>query len=191
LPAALGLILLAGPVLGFLFEWGLFAEKDVREAVPVLMVAATGLPFFAWSTLLTRAWYARQEMRIPVYLAGGNLLLNLILGLILMRVLGAPGLALANTLSAAVHCLTLQLFLPGKSLLGGGLRTPLALLAGLAVMGAGAVAGLEGLTLLGLEGKVHDLVSVSVLIPLLAVIYAAVLWMLRCPLFLFMVGRGG
>lgn len=190
LPAALGLILLAGPILGFLFEWGLFAEKDVRAAVPVLMVAATGLPFFAWSTLLTRAWYARQEMRVPVYLAGGNLVLNLVLGLILMRVFGAAGLALANTLSAGVHCLALQAFLPGKSLRAGGLRTPVSLFAALAVMGAGAVAGLNGLTRFGLEGKLYDLVSVAVLIPLLAGSYAAVLWMLRFPPFLFLIGRG-
>ena len=189
LPAALGLILLAGPILGFLFEWGFFTASDVRAAIPVLMVAATGLPFFAWSTLLTRAWYARQEMRIPVYLAGGNLLLNLVLGLILMRVFGAAGLALANTLSAALHCLALQFFLPGKSLRVGGLRTLLSLLTALALMGTGAFVGLNGLALFGLEGKVYDFVVVMVLIPTLAGIYLAVLRGLRFPPLLFLLGR--
>jgi putative peptidoglycan lipid II flippase len=176
LPAALGLILLAGPILAFLFQWGLFAARDVREAAPVLMVAATGLPFFAWSTLLTRAWYARQEMRIPVVLAGINLVLNLVFGLILMRVWGAAGLALANTLAAMIHCLALQALLPGKSLVRGSLRTPFSLLTGLAVLAAVVLGGQEAIVLLpGLPGKIRDLLAVVVIIPLAGGAYFAVL----------------
>jgi putative peptidoglycan lipid II flippase len=189
LPAALGLMLLAGPVLGSLFEWGQFGSGDVAAAVPVLMVAATGLPFFAWSNLLTRAWYARQEMRIPVILAGVNLLLNLVLGLLLMRVYGAAGLAAANTLSSMVHCLGLQVLLPGRSLEKPGWRTPLTLLAALLIMSAASIPGRLLLTRLGLEGKGFDLAAVVLLIPVLAGLYVLVLRVLRFPPLLDFLGR--
>jgi putative peptidoglycan lipid II flippase len=181
LPAMLGLILLAEPILGFLFQWGLFEARDVRAAVPVLVAASLGLPFFAWSTLLTRAWYARQEMRIPVILAAVNLFLNLILGLLLMRVYGAVGLALANALSSLVHCLALQALMPGKGLARGQIRTPFVLVASLAVMGAVASGGVFILEMTQLNAKIQDLLVVVVLIPLAAGTYLASLWLMRHP----------
>lgn len=181
LPAALGLILLAEPILGFLFQWGLFESGDVRAASPVLMAAACGLPFFAWSTLLTRAWYARQEMRTPVIFAAINLLLNLFLGLLLMRFYGAVGLAMANTLSALVHCLALQAFLPGRPIKWQGLQTPVILAMALIALGAVAFLGQSLVRETGLPGKLQDSLIVFALIPLAAGAYFIVLWFLRHP----------
>jgi putative peptidoglycan lipid II flippase len=113
LPATAGLIVLAQPILSLLFEWGLFKAEDVASAVPVLRAAVVGMPFFAWSGYLTRNFYARQNMRTPMRLAAINLLLNLVLSLALMVPLGAVGLALANAIAGACHCLLLQARLPG------------------------------------------------------------------------------
>ena len=181
LPAALGLILLAEPVLAFLFQWGLFASKDVEAAVPVLRASAPGLPFFAWSTLLTRAWYARQEMTTPVRLAALNLVLNLVFGLILMQYLGAVGLALSNTLSSLIHCLALQYFLPGKGLLQ--LRFPNALKLGFALscLGFCAWAGNYAFQSTAIAAKLRDLLVVLTVIPLAAAAYFGVLWIFRHP----------
>jgi putative peptidoglycan lipid II flippase len=181
LPATLGLILLARPVLGFLFQWGLFDSRDVDAAVPVLVASVLGMPFFAWSTLLTRSWYARQEMRTPVRLAALNLFLNLLLGLCLMQFWGATGLALANTFSAFIHCLALQYFLPGKGLLRVRLRTVASLCAGLLALGAIALAGNAAVELLPLAGKLRDLVTIAAVIPLAAGGYFAVLWLAGHP----------
>ncbi|MCC5835945.1 MAG: murein biosynthesis integral membrane protein MurJ, partial [Opitutales bacterium] len=108
LPATAGLIVLAEPVLRLLFEWGLFSAADTRAAVPVLIAAVLGMPFFAWSTFLTRAFYAFQDMRRPMRLAALSLVVNLCLSLLLMQFWGAAGLALANALSSALHCLLLH-----------------------------------------------------------------------------------
>jgi putative peptidoglycan lipid II flippase len=181
LPATIGLILLAGPILGFLFQWGLFDARDVEAARPVLMVAATGLPFFAWSTLLTRGWYARQQMRVPVLLAGVNLVLNLVLGLLLMRIWGAVGLALANTLSALVHCVALQVLFPGQVLLPPGRRTLVSLSVGLGLLAALIHAGLWALQRIALPEKAADLLAVAVVIPVAAAGYFASLWLAGHP----------
>ncbi|MEX0326027.1 MAG: murein biosynthesis integral membrane protein MurJ [Puniceicoccaceae bacterium] len=189
LPAMLGLIVLGEPILGFLFQWGLFESRDVLAAVPVLAAAALGLPFFAWSTLLTRAWYARQDMKIPVRLAALNLVLNLVLGLILMRYLGAVGLALANTLSSMVHCLALQLFLTGESIVGFKPVTALKLVLALAGLVLAAFSGLYVLQLTGLVTKVQDLLAVVVVIPFSAGIYFGILWFFGYPSLRFLQGK--
>lgn len=181
LPAAIGLAVLADPVLGFLFQWGLFEARDVSAATPVLVVAASGIPFFAWSTLLTRAWYARQTMRIPVILAALNLLLNLVLGLVLMRVLGATGLALANTLAAVVHCLALQVLLPGNVLVPGKWRFHLVLAAGLLVLTLVAAGGRLVAESILPESKLQDLAIIAGIIPAAAAAYFSTLWIFRHP----------
>lgn len=182
LPAALGLGIMAGPVLSSLFEWGLFEASDVRSATPVLMMAATGLPFFAWSNLLTRAWYARQQMRLPVILAAVNLILNLVLGLIFMQVWGAVGLALANTLSAAVHALALQIGFPGRILLPGCWRALAQVSASLAVLALVGLAGYPVVASLALaSGKAADLLLVLFWIPVTALAYGLALHLTGFP----------
>ena len=176
LPAMLGLILLSEPILAFLFQWGLFSRQDVTAASPVLMAAALGLPFFAWSTLLTRAWYARQEMKTPVRLAGINLLLNFALGLSLMSFMGAVGLALANTLSSLVHCLLLQAFLPGKALVRTGWRRPVGILAGLVVLAVMTKGGEQLAGMLPLGEKGSQLALIAIVIPLAAAGYFGTLF---------------
>jgi putative peptidoglycan lipid II flippase len=190
LPAVVGLVLLAAPILSLLFEWGLFGAADVYAATPVLQVSALGLPFFAWSTLLTRAYYARQQMRVPVILAGVNLFINLILGLILMRFYGAAGLALANVLSALIHCIALQVLLPGGVLTAFCLRTVGSVVVGLAVLGVALVAVEPLLYGLPLASKLLDLLFVALGIPLAGGLYLLVLWLLRHPALRELMGTG-
>ncbi|NBD37641.1 MAG: murein biosynthesis integral membrane protein MurJ [Verrucomicrobia bacterium] len=187
LPAAVGLALLGESILSVLFEWGLFGGEDVKAAYPVLVAAAAGLPFFAWSTLLTRSYYARQRMRIPVILAAVNLFLNLLLGLLLMQWIGATGLALANTLAAAVHCTALQVLggrmvhLAGMEILRRSLRESLRV--GVALGMLGIVCGLGRLAPfhMALEEKTAHVVVTLLVLPLAAAVYFLALHLQGLP----------
>jgi len=179
LPAAIGLALLSEQILGFLFQWGLFASRDVQAASPVLIASAMGLPFFAWSTLLTRAWYSRQTMVVPVRLAMVNLLLNLILGLIFMRIWGAMGLALSNTCSGAIHCLALQVFLPGKAIRKFDVPAMAKMLAALAGLSAVIVFFSQLVAGFALPIKLEYLISVVLTIPLGTGAYFVILYWLN------------
>lgn len=172
-PAMVGLQLLATPILGLLFEWGYFGSGDVAAARPVLVAAAAGLPFFAWATLLTRGYYARQEMRIPVRLAGLNLVLNLGLGLWLMQIWGAVGLALANSLAGLLHCVALRMGFPLEKAADGKAerRDGWALLVGLVLMVLVLLVGRAGIHTFMEVSKVRHLVESALLIPLAVVIY--------------------
>lgn len=179
LPATAGLIVLAEPILRLLFEWGLFSAADTRAAVPVLIAAVLGMPFFAWSTFLTRAFYAFQDMRRPMRLAALNLIVNLILSLVLMQFLGAAGLALANALSSAIHCILLhkllKVHLPATTAATSQSPRPIVIPLATLFMSAFAFSSWQLLSKLPLDPKTLSLICLLPLIAVSTAIYFLIL----------------
>ncbi len=109
-PAALGLFLLAGPMLTTLFEYGQFAATDVAMSRLSLMAYALGLPGFVLVKVLASAFYARQDTRTPVRIAVISMVANMVANIAIvipMVVYDIPGphagLALATTISAYLN----------------------------------------------------------------------------------------
>ncbi|HSK37641.1 MAG TPA: murein biosynthesis integral membrane protein MurJ, partial [Actinomycetota bacterium] len=63
LPAALGYLALAGPIVRLLLEHGVVTEESTELLVPVLMVFVLGLVPFSTFQLVLRAFYALQDTR--------------------------------------------------------------------------------------------------------------------------------
>ena len=109
-PSAVGLFLLAQPLLATLFNYGDFASRDVAMSGLSLMAYALGLPAFMLIKVLAPAFYSRKEPRIPVRIAVIALLTNMVLNLVFvvsMVKLGIDGphagLALATAIAAWVN----------------------------------------------------------------------------------------
>jgi putative peptidoglycan lipid II flippase len=109
-PAMLGLLLLAGPMLATLFQYGEFEQGDVRMASLSLMAYALGLLGFMLVKVLAPGFYARQDTRTPVRFAVYSLIANMLMNLLFvvpMAILGIEGphagLALATGLAAFVN----------------------------------------------------------------------------------------
>jgi putative peptidoglycan lipid II flippase len=102
-PSALGLALLAGPILTTLFQYGEFSPGDVRMASLSLMAYATGLIGFMFIKVLAPGYFARQDTRTPVRVGIIALVANLILNLALVVPLAHAGLALATSLAAFIN----------------------------------------------------------------------------------------
>jgi len=66
LPAALGLFVLAGPLVVTLFQYRAFTALDVEMTAAALMAYAFGFMGFSLVKILVPGFYARQETRIPV-----------------------------------------------------------------------------------------------------------------------------
>jgi putative peptidoglycan lipid II flippase len=103
LPAAVGLLALAGPIIAALFHSGAFTLHDVLMAERSLMAYALGLLAFIAIKVLTPAFYSRQQLRTPVRVAVVALVVNIVLSLLLMAPLGHAGLALGTVLAALVN----------------------------------------------------------------------------------------
>lgn len=106
-PAALGLLLLSGPIMVSLFQYDEFTAHDARMAALALMAMSLGLPAFILIKVLAPGFYARQDTRTPVRIAiiamVANMGLNLlyVLPMLYFGIEGPhAGLALATTTSS-------------------------------------------------------------------------------------------
>lgn len=110
LPAALGLVLLASPILVTLFYSEAFELNDVHMSALSLSAYAVGLPAFIAVKVLAPGFYARQDTKTPVRIAITSMVSNMVLNLIFVVTLLAlefrgphTGLALASSVAAYIN----------------------------------------------------------------------------------------
>jgi putative peptidoglycan lipid II flippase len=139
LPASLGLILLATPIVAMLYQRGAFDATAVEMTAWALAWYAAGMVGHALYEILTRAFYAQQDTKTPVVVGILAMSLNVVLSFVLsawFRQIGwmpHGGLALANSLATALEVLILFIILHrrlggvhGRALLDGLVRFGLA-----------------------------------------------------------------
>lgn len=107
LPASVGLVVLAGPVLATLFGHGAFGAHELARTRECLWAYAPGLVALMAVKVLAPGFYARQDMRTPVRAAVAALVLNTLLGIALIGPLRHVGLALATTVAGYLNALLL------------------------------------------------------------------------------------
>jgi putative peptidoglycan lipid II flippase len=112
LPSAAALMLLAVPVVRFIFQRYEFDEVALVYTVVPLLGYATALPAFAISEILIRTFYAMQQTWVPVLVGLLQVLLNLALGSLALLLGGGVGmLALAFSIANNVESLLLFVLL--------------------------------------------------------------------------------
>ena len=108
LPATLGLILLAEPLMYTLFQYDQFTPEDTRMAARSLMAYGIGLMGFLSVKILVPAFSAQEDLRTPARFGVYTVIVNLGLSALLALWLAPPGwahagLALAASLAALVN----------------------------------------------------------------------------------------
>jgi putative peptidoglycan lipid II flippase len=81
LPAAVGLAVLAQPIISTLFQYGQFQADDVVMASLSLVAYAAGLPAFIAIKVLAPGYYARQDTTTPVRFSLISMAANVVLNL--------------------------------------------------------------------------------------------------------------
>ncbi len=102
LPMTLILCLFAPWVVSMLFERGAFGPQDTQRVAEVLRFAALQIPFYIVGTVTARVAVSLQASRFILMISFSALALNASLNWLLMRYLGAAGIALSTVI---VHCL--------------------------------------------------------------------------------------
>lgn len=109
-PSAVGLIILAEPLIATMFYGGEFTGSDVSLAALSLQAFAIGLIGFSFVKILAPAYFAREDTKTPVRIAivalGVNLVLSLLLAYWLTQIGYAgthAGLAFAVSVAALVN----------------------------------------------------------------------------------------
>lgn len=107
IPAAVGLLMLAGPMIATLFQSAVFDAHDVEMAQLSLWAYSLGLLPFMLIKVLAPGYYARQDTKTPVRIAIIAMVSNMVLNLILIFPLQHAGLALATSLAAMLNAFLL------------------------------------------------------------------------------------
>ncbi len=121
-PATVGLVVLAGPIVALIFEHGAFTEAHSAATAAALAFYAPGLVGYSAVKIAVPAFYSLRDSRTPVVVSAVTVLLNVVLNVSLVRAMGFTGLALGTAVSAIFNASALLWLL--RSRLGGldGLR---------------------------------------------------------------------
>ena len=114
-PAAVGLFVLAGPVVRMLFEHGSFGPQSTWLTARALSFYAPGLMVFCLAKVFVPAFYALQDTRTPVKIGlcavSLNFTLNVVSALVLPEYWKHAGLAFSTVVSEGFNGLLLAWFL--------------------------------------------------------------------------------
>jgi putative peptidoglycan lipid II flippase len=100
LPATIGLVMLAEPMLSTLFQYNEFGVSDVHFAGLSLKAYSLGLLGFILIKVLVPGFTSRGDMKTPVRYGVYAMIVSLGLNLVLVFPLAHAGLALATSLGA-------------------------------------------------------------------------------------------
>lgn len=183
-PAAVGLIVLARPVIRVLLEGGRFTGSDTHDAALATVCFTLGLCSFAGVKIFAQAFYALQDTRTPVKIAIAALFLNIALNLLLMVPLSFAGLALATALAVTFNWLALVVLLRrrlgtlgGREIFSAALRVLIAAL----LMGGGLMLLLQAADPAAMTSLPLAAFWLALHIALGTVVYVAVAHLLRVP----------
>lgn len=111
LPAAVGLAVLAEPIVRLFFQWERFTEQAGDRTVTVLVFYSIGVWAYCCLHVVNRAFYALKDMATPVKVGATMVLVNVALNLTLVWPLREAGLALATAVTAMANLVVLLVLL--------------------------------------------------------------------------------
>ena len=183
IPATLGLMVLARPIVSVIFERGSFTASDTAATAAALQFYAIGLVGYSIVRIVSPTFYALRRSRIPVMVSAGSILINVALNLALVRVLGYRGLALGTSITALLNA-SVQLWLLRREIHGiegGRIASTAGRVVIAALLMAAAASGTDALMtgLLPGSGLLPQLVRLTVSIGIALLVLAGAAQLLR------------
>jgi putative peptidoglycan lipid II flippase len=184
IPSAALVAVLAEPITRLVYQRGAFNAEATDLVAIALFWWAFSLPFQGVSLLFSRTFFSLQRPWLTTALAGGNLILNAVVALVLYEPLGVAGIVIGTVVATVAMTVAQGLLL--RPTLGGidGLRTLGAMariLACAVALGGVAYAvwapldALLGRSLLGQIGSLGAAFAAGL------AVYAIGVWLLRVP----------
>ena len=116
IPAAVGLVMLATPLIATIFQHGEFRAEDVLMTRAALVAYALGLSGIVLVKILAPGFYARQNVKTPVKIAIFTLVVTQLLNIAFVPLFQHAGLALSIGLGACVNAGLLYFFMRRQGL---------------------------------------------------------------------------
>ncbi|MCW5199804.1 polysaccharide biosynthesis C-terminal domain-containing protein, partial [Desulfobulbus sp. F1] len=194
IPATVGLILLAGPIIRLIFEHGAFTAKDTAFTAEALICYSCGLFAYSAVKIMVPVFYALNDTKYPVISSFMAVAVNILFITLTIDMhvpfftdtLSFRAIALSTSCSMVLNFVFLGLVL-NRKLAGFALKQlalgTLKIIAASAAMALGVI-GLKLLLSSMMQGRIlMQLISMAVLIGGASLLYAAALHLLRLPEF--------
>jgi putative peptidoglycan lipid II flippase len=114
IPSAVGLAVLAKPIVALVFEHGKFTAFDTVQTANALAAYAIGLAGYGAIKVLSPAFYALNDARTPMLISLLSIAVNYAMNSLLVGPFGHVGLAFSTSAVALVNFLLLALFMRQK-----------------------------------------------------------------------------
>ncbi|WP_211654769.1 murein biosynthesis integral membrane protein MurJ [Planococcus alpniumensis] len=177
IPAAVGMMVFSRQITELMFGRGEFDEFEIEMTAGLMFFYALGLLGFGLREVLAKVFYSLEDSRTPMINAFGAMFLNVALNLVLSRVMGLNGLALATSIAAIVSTVLLYASLVRKI---GSLNSRKLM--------ADLVKGILAAIVMGISAKtaftfsllaMGDIPALSIGVLTGVLVYASMLWMLQ------------
>lgn len=182
LPATVGLVVLAKPIVEVAFERGAFDATATVMTSQALIFYSIGLVAMALRLLLTRVYYSLQDTKTPMINGAISVGINIVLNLILIKYMAHAGLAFATSIATTIAIVLMFYDLRKKI---GSLGTISYIKCGIKVMLASAIMGIIAYIVyhgiynaLGVS-KLYNLISLLFAVMTGVIIYSVLCYMLR------------
>lgn len=103
LPAAVGLMLIPGPIVGILYERGAFTAETTAMTAAALAAFASGLPAYVLIKVFSPSYFARLDMKTPMWFSIVAVFVNIAGSLALFPFFGHVGIAAATSIAAWIN----------------------------------------------------------------------------------------
>ncbi|MHA6250733.1 murein biosynthesis integral membrane protein MurJ [Oceanobacillus sp. CAU 1775] len=114
IPATIGTIFFAQPIVIFLFGRGAFDSNAITLTASALFFYSLGIIGIGIREVISRVFYSLKDSKTPTVNATIGLIINIILNIILAPILGIGGLALATSISAIITSILLYISIRKK-----------------------------------------------------------------------------
>jgi putative peptidoglycan lipid II flippase len=151
-PATVGIIVLAGPIVRLLYERGAFSPRDTASTASALWIYSLGLVSYTAIKVLAPAFYALGTPRIPLLASALAVTTNLLINLLTFQRFGYQAVALGASLGSIANALVLVVSLQRR--VGGVIDREVCSRLGRILLGALLMAPVAWLSWRGLEEAV-------------------------------------
>ena len=103
IPASIALIVIPYPIISTLFQHGAFTKEVANLTAYSLAGFALGIPGYVLVKVLQPGYFARENTKTPMLIAGVTVIVNIVFSIILFDSLGHIGIAIATSIAAWVN----------------------------------------------------------------------------------------
>jgi putative peptidoglycan lipid II flippase len=123
IPASVGLVLVASPLMLTLFAYGNFTITDGYNAASALIAYGVGVVFFILIKVMVPIFLSRGDTKTPVIAGVVAMVSNIALNIILSNYYGFIGIAIATSISAVLNVVVLVFFIIKNNLYSFDFKT--------------------------------------------------------------------